>query len=215
MSTPRPANSQGRRAGRRSIPRQWIVAAAIVLVAVLAGVDRLGLRKRHTEPQDDWARYDGKVFAVPYVVDGDTIDLDVPDPVQKRPRTRVRLWGVDTPEKARAGQPGMYYADQATAFTTDQVLGKSVRVQLHPGKGTRDKYRRLLAYIALPDAQETLNERLVETGSAYADRRFAHMHMDRFLQLEDQARREGRGLWQAVTPQQWPPWRQRMVPAQR
>jgi micrococcal nuclease len=185
-----------------------------VLVAVLAGVDRLGLLRRHTEPRDDWLRYDGKVFAVPYVVDGDTIDLDVPDVVQNRPHTRVRLWGVDTPEKARDGQPGMYYADQATAFTTQQVLGKPVRVQLHPGKGTRDRYRRLLAYVALPDAQETLNERLVETGSAYADRRFGHVHMDRFLQLEERARREGRGLWQAVTPQQWPPWRQRMVPAQ-
>ena len=56
---------------------------------------------------------------------------------------------------------------------------------------------------------DVVNERLIETGHAYADWRFSHPHKDRFLAAERRARRERCGLWAGVRPDQMPGWRQR------
>lgn len=203
--------------GRRRAPhpsarrKRWIVTAVIAALAALAIADRLVFVVGRDQPQDDWQRYDQRVFLVANVVDGDTIDLDVADQIQRRRHTRVRLWGVDTPEAPRDDRPGMHYAEQATAFTNRLVLDKSVEVKLHPGKKTRGKYGRLLAYIHLPQSGEVLNELLVKTGHAYADRRFDHRHMSHYKWLERQAEKQRRGLWTDAMPEQWPAWRQRMV----
>ncbi len=193
--------------------RRWLLVITFTVLAVLVVADRLVLvpSRQDDLPADDWRRYDGRTYTVSRVVDGDTVDLDVPDVQQQRRTTRVRLWGVDTPEKARGGQPAMHFADQATVFVVAQVQGKAVEVHLHPNKDTRGKYGRLLAYLVVPKTRQVLNEMLVATGHAYADRRFDHQHMDRYVQLEDTARRQRRGLWAEATPEQWPAWRRRMV----
>lgn len=183
------------------------------MLAILVVADRLALvpSRQDDLPADDWPRYHEQMYTVSRVVDGDTVDLDVPDLQQQRPTTRVRLWGVDTPEKARGKQQAMHFAEQATAFVVGQVQGKAVQVRLHPNKDTRGKYGRLLAYLVVPESHQVLNEMLVVTGHAYADRRFDHQHMDRYVQLEQTARRQRRGLWARATPEQWPAWRRRMV----
>jgi len=70
------------------------------------------------------------------VVDGDTIDVEIDGaPV------RVRLIGVNTPEQGEQGY------DEATQYTTAQLLGKTVYLELD--KGTYDVYGRTLAYVWL------------------------------------------------------------------
>lgn len=183
------------------------------MLAVLVVADRLVLvpSRQDDLPADDWQRYHGQIYTVSRVVDGDTVDLDVADIQQQRRTTRVRLWGVDTPEKARGKREAMHFADQATAFVVAQVQGKAVQLYLHPDKATRGKYGRLLAYLVVPETHQVLNELLLVTGHAYADRRFDHQHMERYVQLEETARREHRGLWAEGTPEQWPAWRKRMI----
>ncbi|HUW84261.1 MAG TPA: thermonuclease family protein [Phycisphaerae bacterium] len=193
--------------------RRWLLVITFAALAVLVVADRLVLvpsRQAHL-PADDWQRYHGHIYTVSRVVDGDTVDLDVPDIQQQRQTTRVRLWGVDTPEKARGKREAMHFADEATAFVLARAEGKAVQLHLHPNKDTRGKYGRLLAYVVVPETGQVLNELLVATGHAYADRRFDHQYMDRYVQLEDTARREHRGLWAEGTPEQWPAWRRRMI----
>ena len=48
--------------------------------------------------QSDLGRYDRKSFTVVRVIDGDTLDIDIADSTGNWKTTRVRLWGVDTPE---------------------------------------------------------------------------------------------------------------------
>jgi endonuclease YncB( thermonuclease family) len=201
-----------RRTFRPSTGRKhWLVATVVVLVAGLAVVDRLVLVHGEHAGHDDWRCYDQKAFAVLRVVDGDTMDLDVLDGLRSRSYTRVRLWGIDSPEGPRNGRPGMYYGDQATDRVAKLVLNNQVQLRLHPGKETRGKYGRLLAYIHLPETDQVLNELLVQSGHAYADLRFDHIHMSHYKWLEKQAREQGRGLWAAVQREQWPEWRRRMV----
>lgn len=139
----------------------------------------------------DAARYDGRTFNVVAVIDGDTLDLDAPD--GRHATTRVRLWGINTPERARDGRPAQAGADAATERANALAYGQAVTVRLEPHR-LRGKYGRLLAYVVLPDGT-VLNERLLSEGLARADDRWPHRDMDRYAQLEDQAQREGRGLW--------------------
>ena len=109
----------------------------------------------------DEGRYHDKIFTVVNVVDGDTFDIDAPD--GREEVTRIRLWGVDTPETKDPERGVMYYGPEATAFTREMVLGKQVRVVLEPFEESRGLYGRLLAYVYLEDGNEESQESRVES----------------------------------------------------
>ena len=181
--------------------RRRLTIAVVLIILLLAAADRLGYWKVY--PQGDQARYHQKTFRVVQVLDGDTFDLDIPD--GKHPYTRIRLWGVDTPETEHSQRGQMYFGAEASAFTREKAMGQKVTVTLEPNRKARDKYQRLLAYIYLPDGK-MLNEELIRWGYGYADTRFEHVLMSRFRELEKDARREKRGLWAGVQPEQMPGW---------
>jgi len=156
---------------------------------------------------DDYSRYHGRVFEVVGVVDGDTFDIDAPD--GPHPATRIRLWGVDTPEIQGGPAGGKHFGKQASAFAKRKLLGRKVRIVLSPAK-TRGKYGRLLAYVYIQPSDQMYNELLLDGGYAYADWRFAHPFKHQFEQLEKRAKNRGAGLWAELTTEQMPEWRQRM-----
>jgi micrococcal nuclease len=156
----------------------------------------------------DIQKYHGRQFTVIKVIDGDTLDIDIPD--GNYPHTRIRLWGVDTPETKDPRTDIMYYGPEASAFTKKIAMGKKVTIFLDKNNKTRDnkKYNRLLAYVQLPD-KTFLNEKLLSEGYAYADWRFKHAFFNKYKQLESIARSQSRGLWADITPEQMPKWRQK------
>jgi endonuclease YncB( thermonuclease family) len=214
-------------------PRPWrrrpAGAAVAVLIALILAWSRL-----HTPSGGDLDRYQNQTFTCVRAVDGDTIDIAAPD--ASRDHTRIRLWGVDTPETDKSPTGAMYFGAEASAFTHRLVDGKPVRIVLSPDR-TRDKYGRLLAYVyvnvggavasnaggaggttgdgatgmqtAAVSEGEMLNEQLIAGGYAYADRRFPHLWKERFSGLEEKARKKKLGLWKSVRPDQMPKWRQR------
>ncbi|MCO6438979.1 MAG: thermonuclease family protein [Phycisphaerae bacterium] len=204
----------GRRSRRKvvpptiQLPRRWRRAGfgtlLLAFLALLAIWDRATYRPAGG---DDHSCYDGQSFRVVHVVDGDTFDIDAPD--GDHDRTRIRLWGVDTPEVAHGGRPAMFHGDEASRFAKESLGGRNVVVALAPNR-TRDRYGRLLAFVYLEPGGTMFNELLIEEGHAYADLRFRHPYDDRFEVLEKRARAAKRGLWAEVTPGQMPPWRQQM-----
>lgn len=174
----------------------WVLATAAVLLAIYTG-DQYGVFGRSARPVgEDFKRYNGKSFRVTHVVDGDTIDIDEPD--RGAPATRIRLWGVDTPETKAPGKGVQHFGPEATAFTSRLCEGKTVRLELVSGK-TRGMYGRLLAYVELPDGT-MLNRELIRQGYGYADPRFRHPRETEFQRLQSQARATGAGLWKDVQP---------------
>jgi micrococcal nuclease len=182
----------------------------------LFALDRTAVRKVwRSQPQTqsqqtaaDLETYNGKQFAVVKVVDGDTLDIDIPDANY----TRIRLWGIDTPETKDPRLPGpMYFGPEASEFATKLAFGKQVTIFLDNERSTRDKYHRLLAYVQLPD-KTFLNEILLSEGFAYADLRFKHSFYNKYKQLESAARSQKKGLWAGVTEGQLPEWLQRERP---
>jgi len=185
--------------------RRWRLIAFGLVLAALVVADRLRpVSGSAAGASDDVRRYHGKSFAVVRVVDGDTLWIDVPD--GNRRYTAVRLWGIDTPELHGRDGP-MYYAREAADLARKLAEGTTVTLKLWPAR-TRGYYGRLLAYVYLPDGR-MLNEVLIEAGCAYADARFEHPLMDKFLALERQARQQRVGLWRDVTPEKMPRWRRR------
>ena len=177
------------------------LAWGAILCAAVGGVilaGRLGLLG--TRPPADGEKYGGKTFRVVAVVDGDTLDIDVAD--VDYPHTRIRLWGVDTPETLKENTPVQHFGPEASRFTKRLCMGQDVRIELDE-RQTRDRYGRLLAYVFLPDGQ-MLNRRLVAEGCAYADPRYGHKHFDEFRRLQNEARKARGGLWRQVTKDDLP-----------
>ncbi len=150
----------------------------------------------------DSQKYHTGTFAVINIVDGDTLDIYAPDGLSEN--TRIRLLGIDAPEKT-SESGAMYFSVEATEFVKRAALGKQVEIYLDQTNDTRGKYGRLLAYVKLPDGG-FLNEILLSEGFAYADLRFHHSLYNKYKQLESRARTGNKGLWQSVTPDQYPEW---------
>jgi micrococcal nuclease len=191
--------------------RRPVVTIVLLVCAGLMVAARMGggpaSSPRTANAADDRQRYDRREATVVRVVDGDTLDVDIPD--GGRAATRIRLWGVDTPEVAGSPRGAMAFGTEASTYTRNEVEGRRVRIALEPERASRDKYGRLLAYVYRLDTGEMLNERLLESGHAYADVRFDHVYKRRFAALEGRASKARAGLWAVVTPEQYPPWRQR------
>lgn len=191
--------------------RSGIIALSVLWVILLVWLDHRPAARRwrqqlssHEQSQADHEKYHAATFKVVAVIDGDTIDIDVPDGANRS--TRIRLLGIDAPETAGDYSQTMYFGPQAKEFAKELLLGQSVTVYLDAPNPTRGKYGRLLAYVRLPDGRFA-NEVLLTEGFAYADVRFDHSLFNKYRQLEASARSRAKGLWPNVTPDQFPAWR--------
>ena len=123
------------------------------------------------------------------VFDGDTIQV-----AWGSRRETVRLLGVDTPETVHPDRPVECFGPEASAYTTERLLGRTVSLTFD--RERRDRYGRLLAYVAVEG--ESVNDELLDRG-------FARLLIvppngargRAMLDLELEARSAGRGLWGA------------------
>ena len=128
-------------------------------------------------------------FSVPVVsvLDGDTIEV-----LHNNRPERIRLSGIDCPEKGQA------YGQKAKHEVSALVFGKEVTLQTHG----HDRYKRTLADVLLPDGTN-VNHELVKNGWCWWYRKYAPRDM--VLEgLEKSAREAKKGLWSDSQPV--PPW---------
>ncbi|NWG92177.1 MAG: thermonuclease family protein [Parvularculaceae bacterium] len=108
-----------------------------------------GRRDRSPPPID----YRGRVARI---VDGDTFYLE-------GLATRIRLWGVDAPERNETG------FDEATATLAGLVFGRTLACE----HVDIDPYRRIVARCYLEDGAD-LSEAMIDSGAAEEYLRFTH-----------------------------------------
>ena len=179
--------------GRRR--RLW--AIVLVVLALLIIADRRGWLL--VRDADDLPAYHGRLASVSRVIDGDTIEVNLPDSLHENaPATRVRLWGIDCPEMPHFDQAEEPLAREATNLAIQMVQGREVRLYLEPQR-PRDSYGRVLAHVESGDGR-SLNEALLEAGLARADDRWPHTRLTRYAQVELAARRAEVGLWSKTAP---------------
>lgn len=197
--------------------RSWMGLLVAILVSAWVILERSGWPSNSAPTEvtnpgayngDDTQRYHDQTFRVIHVIDGDTLDIDTPDAATGKPKTRIRLWGVDTPEVAHDGQSAMFFGPEAMEFARQTLENQNVRVVLST-RQTRDKFNRLLAYVIVGPDGEMFNEMLIESGFGYADSRFDHHYESRFAHAESRARDQQSGLWKNVRVDDMPKWRQK------
>lgn len=116
------------------------------------------------------------------VADGDTITI-----MAGEQKERIRLVGIDTPEKK---QP--IWGPRAKDFTTRLTMGKTVRVETDVEE--RDRYGRVLGYVYV--GQTFVNLELVRQGYAMLYTSPPNVaHTEEFVAAQRAAREAGRNIW--------------------
>jgi micrococcal nuclease len=131
------------------------------------------------------------------VVDGDTVDVRLTNGRLER----VRLIGIDTPEL----RPAECFGARAKQRARQLARGKRVQLIGDATQDTRDRYRRLLAYVVLPGSHDLGRQLIAEgLGSVYIyDRPF--QRVGTYQAAERSAKGRSRGLWGHCAGAQPPP----------
>ena len=115
--------------------------------------------------------YNFRVVEINRVLDGDTIDVTIDLGFDLYKKERVRVAGVDTPEK-RTRDLEEKELVLATNWPKEKLEGAVdgdddlvIRIELVGGVG---KYGRLLGWLYIGDADVSLNEAMIEEGYAWA-----------------------------------------------
>jgi micrococcal nuclease len=129
--------------------------------------------------------WQGKVVGVS---DGDTITV-----MHDGKSEKIRLYGVDCPEKAQD------FGQKAKRFSSDMVFGKTVDVE----SVVTEKDGRTIGIVRTED--KCLSEELIRNGlgwvyTRYCDKAFC----SQWKQLEQKAKSAKTGLWSKTDPT--PPW---------
>ena len=116
--------------------------------------------------------YNFRVTKINRVVDGDTIDVTIDLGFDLYKKERVRVAGVDTPEKRTRNLEEKALGIDATAWLKtkleETIKGDEellIRTELKGGVG---KYGRLLGWLYVGDADVSLNEQMIIEGYAHA-----------------------------------------------
>jgi len=125
------------------------------------------------------------VVKVAHVYDGDTVRLE--------DGTRVRLAGIDTPER----DPEQYWARRSSDRLRQLLQNEGMRVTISPV--SEDRYKRLVAELYTRTG-ESLNERMLREGMAYY---YPHKELSpelsaRLLAAQKKALNSRAGCWKGL-----------------
>lgn len=116
--------------------------------------------------------YNFRVIEINRVVDGDTIDVTIDLGFDLYKKERVRVAGVDTPEKRTRDLEEKALGYDATNWLKDKlesaISGSDnlvIRTELVGGVG---KYGRLLGWLYVGDSDISLNEQMIDEGYAWS-----------------------------------------------
>ena len=115
--------------------------------------------------------YNFRVTEINRVVDGDTIDVTIDLGFDLFKKERVRIAGVDTPEKRTRDLEEKALGLDATAWMKkhleETIKGDdelTIRTELKGGMG---KYGRLLGWLYVGESDVSLNEQMIAEGYAW------------------------------------------------
>ena len=116
--------------------------------------------------------YNFRVVEINRVLDGDTIDVTIDLGFDLYKKERVRVAGVDTPEKRTRDLEEKELGIDATNWLKEKLESTlagddqlSIRTELVGGVG---KYGRLLGWLYVGDEDVSLNEQMITEGYAWA-----------------------------------------------
>ena len=120
------------------------------------------------------------------IIDGDTYDI-----LLNGKQTRVRMFGIDAPER------GMDFYRVSKEYLGELCMDQVIRLEVV----NTDRYGRMVAKSFLSDGRE-LGAEMIRAGLAWHFKRYSDD--ESLAKLETAARENNIGLWKAKSPT--PPW---------
>ena len=131
-----------------------------------------GIQMAAMQPPSRKSCYNFRVTKIDKVLDGDTIDVTIDLGFDLYKKERVRIAGVDTPEKRTRNLEEKELGIDATNWLKEKLESTLagddqlfIRTELVGGVG---KYGRLLGWCYIGDGAVSLNEQMIEEGYAWA-----------------------------------------------
>lgn len=128
--------------------------------------------------------YQTFVAKVIRIIDGDTMEV-----LYEETPLKIRLAHIDCPEK-RGKQP---FGNNAKIALSDLCFGQQVTIY---GENY-DRYKRLIAVI-VNDKKQNVNQEMVKKGMAWHFKKYSTDA--KYAELEFEARKNKKGLWQDANP---------------
>jgi micrococcal nuclease len=123
------------------------------------------------QPPNRKSCYNFRVTEIVKVLDGDTIDVIIDLGFDLYKKERVRIAGVDTPEKRTRDLEEKALGEDATNWLKEKLEGAIsgeddlvIRTELKGGVG---KYGRLLGWLYIGDEAISINEIMISLGYAW------------------------------------------------
>lgn len=126
------------------------------------------------------------------VVDGDTIKV-----LLNNQEDTVRLIGIDSPEIVDERKPIQCFGKEASNKAKEILNGKTIMLESDSTQGERDEYGRLLRYVFLNGLN--FDKFMIGEGFAreYTFKNKIYKYQTEFIQAEQQAKENKKGLWGA------------------
>jgi len=142
--------------------------------------------EKHLAQVDEWG-------VVSKIIDGDTVHL-----IDGR---KIRFIGINTPEIGRRGESSQPYGKKAYDALV-KILKNHKKIGLTYDEDNKDRYKRVLAYVNLPNGQ-SIEQILLSQGLAHSIVVPPNVRRIRcFRSIEETARQAEHGLW-GLSENQW------------
>lgn len=143
------------------------------------------LREEKAAPPDD------SKHEVLSVIDGDTITIGT-----TAGSLKVRIIGIDTPETVHPSKPVEFGGPEASNRAKELLEGQNIIIHYDPDPkhGKWGKYKRLLAYIDLPDGRD-FGLVMIQEGFARAYPKYPFSRQESYLKAEEIAKHNKTNIW--------------------
>ncbi len=139
---------------------------------------------------------DKNTYPVLYTFDGDTYFININGKKEK-----IRVLGIDTPEKKGGFRPEGCFGDHASDYAKEKLKNKKVSLLKPKGYDETDKYGRLLRYVFLDG--EDFGAHLISEGYAFSYKKFKHPRRSYYNTLEKEAQKNKKGMWNPSNCDYW------------
>lgn len=149
-----------------------------------------------TQADEENFSQDENLYSIDYVIDGDTYVV-----WGNGVKEKVRVLGIDTPEKKGGFRVEGCFGDHASEYAKNALDGKKISLLLPKRQDSQDQYGRLLRYVFL-DGKD-FGAHLIENGYASAYKKFPHERKNMYEALEKTAQKNKIGMWNPENCEYW------------
>lgn len=130
------------------------------------------------------------------VIDGDTLEVIIHEKTEK-----IRILGINTPEKEGGFRTAECFGDHASDYAKEYLDNKKVLLLESKTGDKKDRYGRLLRYVFVEG--EDFGAHLIKEGYAESYKKFPHDRQSYYNTLESESQKQNKGMWNPENCEFW------------